>query len=180
MSWSRSSHRVTKCGKSLLVAAALTLALMPPHVAESGEVAGLSVIDGPDASLVLSPQMLAALPAVSLDVSFGTGKGPVHAHFAGPLLWTVLVKAGAVDLAKPRRQAGQTILVTGKDGYTAALAIGEISPDFEGKSVILAESMDGQALSGGHLRLIIPGDRRGARDVSNVVRIAVTPLAGPP
>ena len=84
------------------------------------------------------------------------------------------MKDGAVDPAKPRRQAGQTVLVTGQDGYAAALAIGEISPDFEGKAVILAESMNGQPLGSSHLRLVIPGDRKGARDVRDVVRITVS------
>jgi hypothetical protein len=151
----------------LLVAGVPTLALLLPCAAESADA-------------TLSPQVLAMLPAVTLDVSFATGKGPVHARFAGPLLWAVLVKDGAVDPGKPRRQAGQTILVTGQDGYAAALAVGEISPDFEGKSVILAESMNAQPLGSSHLRLVIPGDAKGARDVRNVVRVTVSdPAAGP-
>jgi hypothetical protein len=165
--------------QSLLLAGALTLALIAPHAAESGEAAGLSVVGGSGLSSAFSPQTLAALPVESLDLSFGTAKGPVHAHFSGPLLWTVLVRAGAIDPDKPRRQAGQTILVTGQDGYAAALAMGEVSPNFAGKPVILAESKNGQPLAGGHLRLVIPGDRMGARDVRDVVRIAVSaPAAG--
>ena len=164
--------------RSLLVAGALTLALLAPRAAESGGLAGLSVAGGSGLS-AFSPQMLAALPAVSLDVSFGTARGPVHARFSGPLLWMVLVRAGAVDPTRPRRQAGQTILVTGQDGYAAALAVGEVSPDFEAKPVILAESMNGQPLGSGYLRLVVPGDRKGARDMRDVVRIAVSaPAAG--
>jgi DMSO/TMAO reductase YedYZ molybdopterin-dependent catalytic subunit len=170
---------VARHGKSLLLAGALALALLAPHAAESGEAASLSIIAASGVPSALSPQTLAALPAVSLDVTFATGKGPVHARFAGPPLWSVLAKAGVVDPGKPRRQAGQTILVTGQDGYTAALAVGEVSPDFEGKSVILAESMNGQPLGSGHLRLVIPGDRMGGRNVRDVVRIAVSaPAAG--
>ena len=158
------------------MAGALAFALLAPHTAESGDASGLSIVSGSGAASVLSPEALAALPATSLDVAFGTGKGPVHAHFAGPLLWAVLAKAGVVDSGRPRRQAGQTILVTGQDGYRAALAVGEVSPDVEGKSVILAESMNGRPLGSGHLRLVIPEDRKGARDVRDVVRISVSAL----
>jgi DMSO/TMAO reductase YedYZ molybdopterin-dependent catalytic subunit len=132
--------------------------------------AALTIATGSAATLA----MIAALPVVQVSVSFATAKGQFEARFAGPLLWTVLVKDGAVDPAKPRHQAGQTVLVTGQDGYAAALAVGEVSPDFEGKPVILAESMNGHPLGPGHLRLVIPGDRKGARNVRDVARITVS------
>ena len=148
--------------RALLVCGLLALTLGLSRPAASADPSDIPLAD------------IAALPVVQVSVSFMTAKGQLHAQFAGPLIWAVLVKDGAVDPTKPRRQAGQTVLVTGQDGYAAALAIGEISPDFEGKSVILAESMNGQPLGRGHLRLVIPGDRKGARNVRDVVRIAVS------
>jgi DMSO/TMAO reductase YedYZ molybdopterin-dependent catalytic subunit len=171
---------VTTATRCLLTAGVLTLALVAPRAAESGQSQGIALIGGSGAASTLSMQMITALPAASLNVTFLTGKGPVHARFAGPLLWTILVKAGGIDPSKPRRQAGQTVLVTGQDGYSAALAIGEMSPDFEGKSVILAETMNGHPLGATHLRIVIPGDRRGARYVRDIVRIAVSPPAADP
>jgi DMSO/TMAO reductase YedYZ molybdopterin-dependent catalytic subunit len=89
-------------------------------------------------------------------------------------LWTVLDRAGVVGAAKVREQVRQAVLVTGTDGYTAILALGEIAPELEGKQVIVAERMDGQPLSPDHLRIVVPGDKRGARGVHDLARIVVT------
>jgi hypothetical protein len=146
--------------RALLLCLFLTLVLS--HPAASADQTEIALTD------------IASLPVVQVSAAFATGKGPFHARFAGPLLWALLVKDGAVDPTQPRRQAGQTVLVTGQDGYSAALAVGEISPDFEGKPVILAETMNGHPLGRGHLRLVIPGDRKGARNVRDVTRITVS------
>ena len=119
----------------------------------------------------LSPAMLASLPSVTLRVSFGTDHRPTSATFQGPLLWTVLVHERAVSTAHPRDTVRQVLLITGRDGYSAVLALGEIAPPFEGKQAILADSMNGHPLGPGHWRLVIPGEHRGGRDVRDVVRI---------
>jgi hypothetical protein len=41
-----------------------------------------------------------------------------------------------------REQVSQSVVILGRDGYRAVLALGEIAPEFEGKQVILAERMD--------------------------------------
>jgi hypothetical protein len=135
--------------------------------------AGISV-GGPAGATVVSAEALAQLPAITLPVSFGTDHGPLHATFQGPLLWSVLVQEKAVDPAHPTDAVRQTVTVTGSDGYTAILALGEISPEFENKQVILAEQMDGKPLGPDHLRMVVPDDRRGGRSVRDVVRIAVS------
>lgn len=135
--------------------------------------APVAVIAPSGASVAMTAAELASLPAVQVTVSFQTEHGPRHYSFDGPLLWTVLDHAHAIDPAKPRQAVRQTVLVTGSDGYTAALALGEIAPQFEGKQVILAEKMDGHDLGPDHLRIVVPGDRFGGRSVRDVVRIAV-------
>ncbi len=132
------------------------------------------VITGPSGSdASVTAEALAKLPTVSLAVSFGTEHGQREASFQGPLLWDVLAQTGAIDASRPREQVRGIVLIEGRDGYTATLALGEIAPDFEGKQVILAGHMDGQALEPGHWRIIVPADRRGGRSVRDVVRIAV-------
>lgn len=132
------------------------------------------VVVGPTGSHVaLSVDRLAAMPATRLRVSFQTEHGTRNAAFSGPLLWDVLTRAGSIDAAKPRGTTRDVVVVTGSDGYVAALAVGEISPEFEGKQVILADTMNGKPLSPGHLRVVVPGDRRGGRSVRDVVQIAV-------
>ena len=105
---------------------------------------------------------------IHVPVAFGTEHGARQAMFEGPLLWTVLEHEGAIDPAKPREQVRLAVLVQGHDGYAATLALGEISPAFEGKQVILADKQDGQALPSGHYRLVVPGDRMGGRSVRDV------------
>jgi DMSO/TMAO reductase YedYZ molybdopterin-dependent catalytic subunit len=135
----------------------------------------------PDAILVNGAPVAAAdiarLPAIEETVSFGTEHGPLKAIFGGPLLWTVLNAAHAIDPAKPKAAVRSYVVITGSDGYVAVIALGEIEPAFENKRVLLAETMDGKALGPGHLRVVVPGDARGGRSVRDVVSITV--LAAP-
>jgi hypothetical protein len=142
--------------------------------------AGVIVL-GAGNPMVLSTDDIAKLPAVQVSVSFATDHGQRNSAFEGPLLWTVLDTTHAVDTGKPRGFVRQTVLVTGRDGYTAILAMGEIAPEFEAKQVILADKMDGQDLGGDHLRIVVPGDKRGGRSVHDLASIAViAPLAEKP
>jgi DMSO/TMAO reductase YedYZ molybdopterin-dependent catalytic subunit len=125
------------------------------------------------APISLSAADLAQLPTEQVATSFRTEHGTRSASFTGPLLWAVLTKAGAIDPAKPRDAVRQALLVTGSDGYVALIGMGEIAPDFEGKQVILAMSADGKPLEAGHLRLVLPADKRGGRSVRDVARIDV-------
>ena len=67
----------------------------------------------------------------------------------------------------------KVLIATGRDGYTAALALAELDPVFEGKEVLIATTADGHAPEDGGLRLVVPGDQRGGRSVRDVVRIVV-------
>ncbi len=132
----------------------------------------LVVVHDAGAMQRLTDEQLAALPAVPLTQP--VGHGAQEARFEGPLLWAVLGKAGAIDPAHMHDQTRQTVTLTGQDGYVAVLALGEISPEFEGKQVIVAERMDGAPLGAGHLRVVVPGDHRGGRGVHDLVRITVS------
>jgi len=133
--------------------------------------AGLVVTKGSGAKVTIPDDELSRLPTIK--VAFATDHGARQASFEGPLLWTILDHAGFVD-AKFHGQVRQSVLITGSDGYTAVLALGEISPEFEAKQVILAEREDDKPLGPEHLRVIVPGDKRGGRSVHDVVRIEVT------
>ncbi len=60
----------------------------------------------------------------------------------------------------PREQAVQVILIAGSDGYVAALAMAEVAHDYENKTVILAEEMNGKPFGQDHFRLVVPGDKQ--------------------
>jgi hypothetical protein len=134
---------------------------------------GVAISAGAQPPVLLSAAQIAQLPQVPLSVAFVTAHGPFSASFAGPLLWNLLINAHAIDPAQPKMFARAFIAVTGADGYVAVIALGEIAPSLEGKPVILADAMNGKKLAPGDLRIIIPGEHHGARDVRNVVRIAL-------
>ena len=62
-------------------------------------------------------------------------------------------------------------MARGRDGYTVALSIAELDPSLEGKQVLIATARDGKPLGG--LELIVPGDKRAARQVHDLLAIEV-------
>ncbi len=156
---------------------ALALALLgAAAVGAAGPEAGVVVSVDADPPVRLTVAELSRLPAVTEDVAFATEHGSRHGRFEGPLLWSVLDHAHAVVPGKAGGQVRRLVVLTGGDGYAAVLAVGEISPDFEDKPVVLALRMDGAVLD--HPRVVVPGDRHGGRGVHDVVRITVADAAG--
>jgi DMSO/TMAO reductase YedYZ molybdopterin-dependent catalytic subunit len=130
------------------------------------------VLAGPaSAPHSLAAAELATLPGVDVTVAFQTGHGPERATYRGAPLWAVLDHAGLIPPGEPKTRVRHVLLATGHDGYVAALALAEIDPMFEDKEVILATAKDGKPLPQGEIRLIVPGDKHGARAVHDVARI---------
>ena len=155
----------------------LVLALLAAAATASFAAADGVTITAPSAApLPMTTAALGRLPTTRIDVSFGTDHGALHASFIGPLLWVVL---GAAHVKTGKDVVRDTVLVTGSDGYSASIALGEISPAFENKHIVLAEAMNGQPLGPAHWRLVVPGDARGGRSVRDVVAIAVLAPHGP-
>ncbi len=138
------------------------------------------VVSGLGREVTITAAALAVLPSIQVLVPAGTAQGARGRTFEGPLLWTVLAHAGAIDPAKHQDDVRGTVTLTARDGYTAVLALGELSPEFEGKQVILAVRVDGQSLDPEHLRVVVPGDKRGGRGVHEVAGIGVTAAAPAP
>jgi DMSO/TMAO reductase YedYZ molybdopterin-dependent catalytic subunit len=146
----------------LLAGSVVAVAQSPASVALRGSVAHPENLTASD---------LMRLPPTTVAISFDTQHGPEHATYVGALLWTLLDRAGLVDAPGRRTRLQHTVLASGRDGYAAALAIGEIDPGFEGKPVIVAYSRDGKPLTA--LRLVVPGDRRGGRSVKDLFALDV-------
>jgi hypothetical protein len=60
---------------------------------------------------------------------------------------------------------------TGKDGYVVVTWTGEIAPDFGGKAALVVYEREGKPLD--DFRIVMPGDKRGGRNVRDVVTIAI-------
>lgn len=122
---------------------------------------------------LLTPDRLAAITPITQRVESMGGHGTEASNWTGPLLWDVITAAGVVNPARPAEQVRLTVRITGSDGYIAVLALGEISPEFAGRPVQVADHLNGAPLPDGALRLIVPGEHRGGRSVHDVIRIDI-------
>ncbi len=121
--------------------------------------------------LKFSADDLKKLPVTELDVTFETSHGQESGHFTGTLLWSVLDQAQLSDSTGKHPDLHHTLTAIGSDDYAIAFSFGELDPDFGNKPVIIAYARDGKPLDG--LRLVVQGDKHGARDVRDVVKIEV-------
>ena len=114
---------------------------------------------------------LKKLPAQHADVTYQTDRGPVTADFTGALLWSLIETAGGLDDNEKNAAVRHAIRVIAKDGYVMVTSTGEIAPDLGGKPALVAYERDGKALD--DFRIVMPGDKHGARNVRDIVTITV-------
>ncbi|MEH1930101.1 hypothetical protein [Nostoc sp.] len=122
-----------------------------------------------------------------ITVSFQTGSGPQTETYYGVPLWELInnpkagggLKPGNSGLNSKNSFLRQYVLAEATDCYGAVVAIGEIQPNFEGKTVLVAyakKASDGTVvplIDEGFARLVVPGDKAGGRYVSNVRNILI-------
>ena len=136
----------------------------------AAQAACVSLIESVQHAASIDPATVEQLPATESTIAFNSSHGPEKATYTGATLWSVLHKSATLN-TDPRQRLHQVIIVTGSDGYIAALALAEIDPEFEDKPVLLAYKRDGKPMN--DLRLVVPGDKFSGRSVQNVVRIEI-------
>ncbi len=152
------------------LAAALACLVLPALAAEPAALKLGGMVQHPQGFTLAE---LKALPAQHVDASFTTMHGQDHHVWTGVPLWDLVAKAGLRDEPGKRTGMRHVLMVSGQDGYAAAFGIGEIDPAIGGKQVIVAYRQDDQPGDLASLRLIVPGDKHGARDVHDVVGVEV-------
>ena len=148
--------------------AGVLLAVLAPTLAISEDSRPAVLRGAVKQELVLDETLLRSLPVVTIDVSFETSQGQKSGNFTGVLLWALLEKAGTIDAPGKNARLRHTLLATGRDGYAAALALGEIDPHYEGKQAILAYAGGEPPATFASLRLVVPGDAHGGRSVRDL------------
>jgi DMSO/TMAO reductase YedYZ molybdopterin-dependent catalytic subunit len=99
-----------------------------------------------------------------------------EADFEGVPLVEVL-KASGVKFGQDLR--GPTLatylVVEAADGYRAVFALPELDPAFSDRVILLADRRDGKPLAGneGSLRVVVPGEKRHARWVRQVIALKI-------
>lgn len=101
--------------------------------------------------------------------------------YEGPWLKEVLqLECPSITAIEKRTMVNSYVRVTASDGHTALIALTEADSSFRERPVILAWKKNGQPLDDhdGPFQVIVPDDRRHARDVRKAkVLEVVTPYA---
>jgi len=136
----------------------------------------ISISGAVEHPLSLSLAALKREPATTENVSLMTERGALAASYTGVLLWTLLQEAVIKSTPGVKNDIlRHTVVVTGSDGYTAVLSVGEIDPKFGGDRAMIAYAVDGKPLSRrrGFARLIVPTDKAAGRAVFGIASITV-------
>ena len=118
---------------------------------------------------------LKALPAITETVGGTT--------YVGVSLWDLLnTTTGIVtDPAVKNDVLDKFVVATGSDGYKALISMGEIDPAFGDQPDLVAYEADGTLLdTNGFARLVVPGDVKAGRYVSNLINLQVFSAAPVP
>lgn len=142
----------------------------PAPSAIGGAASGVAVYGAVDQPMRFDVASLKALPTTTLTVGGGT--------YTGTSLWTLLNTVTRIDSRNSPQKKYPTLrmaaVATAADGYSVLLALGEIDPTFGNRNVLLAYSVDGQPLDrSGPIRLVVAGDDKTGRSVSNLESIQV-------
>ena len=154
-----------------------TAAPAAPPAAPPAVAPGSVQVDGAVTTpTTLDAAALAARPHTAVDVAFQSAKGAERHHEDGVLL-SALLPTTALALTPGRKndQAALAVTATGADGYAATVSYGEIDPDLGNRGVLVATAEDGKPLA--RPRLVVPGDVKGARYVSDLVELHVGHVA---
>ena len=154
---------------------AVVLLLALTLAAQAQTAAKLEIAGDIPQPLTLASADLAKMPRVSVAWS---ERGP-KVNYQGVSLYEVLKRAGApVDKQLSGKALASYVLAEASDGYQATFALAEIDPSFTDNQILIADTADGQPLpeSQGPFRLIVPGDKKGARAIRMLTRLTVVRL----
>jgi DMSO/TMAO reductase YedYZ molybdopterin-dependent catalytic subunit len=135
--------------------------------------AQLSVSGDVPSAITVSAEDFAQMPhdTVRIDEEDGT-----KTSYTGVPIQAILAKAG-IPLGHGLRGKGLAayVLATAKDGYQMIFSMGELDPDFGNAHILVADKRNGAALFGyqGPLRLVVAGDKHGARSVRMLEKLQV-------
>jgi DMSO/TMAO reductase YedYZ molybdopterin-dependent catalytic subunit len=165
----------------IAAAAALALAMQtPPAVlraaqADIAPAATLTIAGDIKTPLTLTLADLKAMPRTRLEVK-DEGRTVVY---EGVLVGELLKRAGSPIGPEIRGNAvASYVVASASDGYQVVFSLAELDPGFTSNDIIVADTLDGQALFAyqGPLRIIAPKDSRAARSVRMLQRLEVVRL----
>jgi len=125
--------------------------------------------------LTLTKADLASMPRTSATFNDeGT-----ETKYEGVLLYDILKQAGApLDKQLMGKALATYILAEARDGYQVVYALADIDPNFGANKILVADAVNGKPLFDyqGPFRLVVPGDKKGARSIRMLEKISVVRL----
>jgi DMSO/TMAO reductase YedYZ molybdopterin-dependent catalytic subunit len=176
----RKQRRRTAVWIAQLLSVSIIWSMLPPLsgspasvFAQSAQPVVLRVSGEVPSHLDLSSNDLAAFQRQTVSV---TDEHGTRAEYAGAPVAEILRRAGAPlgkELKGPNMALG--VLARGSDGYRVLFSLMEFDAAFNDQVVLVADHRDGKLLDTreGPLRLIVAGDKRGARWVRGVIAFEV-------
>jgi DMSO/TMAO reductase YedYZ molybdopterin-dependent catalytic subunit len=147
---------------------------LPPNAAVQTDTSTLLEVGGEVAHpFSLTASEFARLPRQALRTK---GHDGVESQYQGVPLIEILAKAGVPTGKDLRGKAlALFVVVEAADGYRAVFALAELDSGFTDRVILLADRRDDKPLSGpaGPLQVIVPGEKKHARWVRQVIRIKV-------
>lgn len=134
----------------------------------------------PEKTLTFTAEAFAALPRTEVRLAEQGDKQ--ERTFSGVAVRELLTRAGAPLGDKLRGAAHLTgVIVRCKDNYAVLFALAEFDANFSARTLVLADREEGEILppSSAPLRIVAPGDKRGARSARQVTAIEIVSLAKP-
>ena len=141
----------------------------PPVLAQTPPVDGVRVTTD-SGSRILTGVQLDSLVQDTVSASYHERPATIY---VGVGLDRLLARAGVIVAGARGRDFQQVVVVEAADGYRMVFGLGEIDPSITGRRVILART---QSSEDGPWRLVVSGDRRGARWVRQVRSIRLLRL----
>jgi DMSO/TMAO reductase YedYZ molybdopterin-dependent catalytic subunit len=155
---------------------ALALALLAPIYGQDAD-AKLVIAGDVTNPLTLSKADIAKLPRTSVTVK--ADGSDEQTTYEGVLLFDILKEAGApVGKQLMGKALATYVLAEAKDGYQVVYALPEFDPSFTDNKIIVADSVNGKPLFQyqGPFRLVVPGEKKGARSIRMLEKITVVRL----
>lgn len=130
-------------------------------------------VSSPTTNLVLSADGFATLHHVKVKLRDPHDK-KVH-RFIGVAVSEILARVGVPTEKLHGRTLRQIVIFRARDAYAVSFSLADFDADFSNRTILLADQEDGARLSdaAGPLRLIVSGDKEGARWVRMVTRIEI-------
>lgn len=180
MAFKANLERTSNAARGLAVLILVASGIMLPcafsparQTAKQPSDATLRISGKVDNQLVLREAELQRMPRTRVTVRDEKG---ARITYEGVAVAELLQRAG-VPLGNRLRGTQMTlyVIVDASDGYKVVFALPEFDPGFASQIILLADKRDGLSLSApeGPFRIVVPGDKRHARWVREVIDLDV-------